>query len=116
MTPACSYTGSSYVVGRDVSQQPPWSMETSQMTPPGRIDLTIGSVITFGALAPGTSTAPTTRSACATHSANRVGVETSSSSDPDSTVWSSRSRDTEVSSSCTWAPTPSAIAAALYPT
>jgi hypothetical protein len=37
------------------------------MTLPARIERIISAVITFGALAPGTSAAPTTRSASATH-------------------------------------------------
>ena len=49
-------------MGRDVSKQPPWSMATSTTTLPGRMLAIISRLTTFGALAPGTSTAPTTTS------------------------------------------------------
>ena len=45
------------MVGCEVSKQPPWSIATSTSTAPGRIDFSIARVTSFGALAPGTSTA-----------------------------------------------------------
>ena len=42
---------------------PPWSIATSTITEPGFICLTVAAEISFGAAAPGTSTAPMTRSA-----------------------------------------------------
>ena len=56
--------GVSCVVGREVSKQPPWSMATSTITEPGSISRSMSRVTSFGALAPGISTEPITRSAC----------------------------------------------------
>ena len=54
------------MVGRESSKQPPWSMEMSTSTLPGIIRDTSSLEISVGALAPGTSTAPITRSASST--------------------------------------------------
>ena len=48
---------------REVSARPPWSMETSTITAPCFMAFTVAAEISFGALAPGTSTAPIMRSA-----------------------------------------------------
>ena len=56
-------------VGWLVSKQPPWSIATSTSTAPGFIVANIARVTSLGAAAPGTSTAPMTRSALATQSA-----------------------------------------------
>src|SRR5699024_11637166 len=53
----------------DVSKMPPWSIATSTTTEPSGICFTISSVTNFGALAPGISTAPTTKSDSFTASA-----------------------------------------------
>jgi hypothetical protein len=66
MTPSTTNVGSAWVVGRLVSKQPPWSMEMSTSTAPGFMVFTMARVISFGAAAPATSTAPTTRSASRT--------------------------------------------------
>ena len=50
-------------MGRDVSKQPPWSIATSTITVPGCISRSMSRVTSFGALAPGISTEPITRSA-----------------------------------------------------
>ena len=50
-------------VGRLVATQPPWSIATSMMTLPGFISFRSSRSISRGALAPGTNTAPITRSA-----------------------------------------------------
>src|SRR5215218_7713035 len=60
--PSTSYTGSECVVGRDVSKHPPWSIATSTTTAPSFIAAIISRVTSFGASAPGISTAPMTRS------------------------------------------------------
>ena len=54
------------MVGREPSKQPPWSIAMSTSTAPGFIRDTSSSLMSFGALAPGTSTAPMTRSASMT--------------------------------------------------
>jgi hypothetical protein len=54
------------VVPREVSKQPPWSMAMSTSTEPWRICRTMSRVTSLGAAAPGTSTAPITRSAVMT--------------------------------------------------
>ena len=69
-----------------------------------------------GARAPGTSTAPTTRSAAATSSATASWVEYSSVTRPARTSSSSRRRARLVSSTATWACIPAATIAALIPT
>ena len=51
-----------WVVGLEVSKQPPWSIETSTSTAPFFISLSCSRRITYGAFAPWTSTAPITRS------------------------------------------------------
>ena len=51
------------MVGRESSKQPPWSIAMSTSTEPGFICATSRCDTSFGALAPGTSTAPMTRSA-----------------------------------------------------
>ena len=50
------------VVGRDVSKQPPWSMEMSTSTALRFMSASWARVITRGAFAPRTRTAPMTRS------------------------------------------------------
>ena len=52
-----------WVVGREVSKQPPWSIETSTSTAFSFISFSCSRLTTCGALAPWTSTAPITRSA-----------------------------------------------------
>jgi hypothetical protein len=54
------------VVGRESSKQPPWSIEMSTRTLPGFIRDTSSLETSIGAFAPGTSTAPITRSASST--------------------------------------------------
>ena len=49
-------------MGREVSAQPPWSMAMSTKTLPGFIWRSIAREMSFGAFAPGTSTAPMSRS------------------------------------------------------
>jgi hypothetical protein len=56
----------SWVVAREVSKQPPWSIEMSTSTEPRFIVLSMSRVTSFGAAAPGTSTAPITSSALVT--------------------------------------------------
>src|SRR3989338_1982326 len=63
--PSTMNVGFSWVVGRIVSTQPPWSTETSTITVPGRIALRSSRRISLGAAAPWISTAPMTRSALA---------------------------------------------------
>ncbi len=55
-----------------VSMHPPWSIEMSTTTDPGFMPATMASVTRCGASAPGTSTAPMTRSAAATVSSTVV--------------------------------------------
>src|ERR1035437_7605653 len=47
-------TGCAWVVGREVSAQPPWSIETSTITAPGFIAATVPSEMSLGAVAPAT--------------------------------------------------------------
>eukprot|EP00961_Rhodomonas_salina_P185140 2500035-Rhodomonas_salina.1 len=47
-----AYVGSEWVVGREVSKQPPWSMAMSTATDPGRIPAIISRVTSFGAALP----------------------------------------------------------------
>jgi hypothetical protein len=63
------------VVACEVSKQPPWSMATSTSTEPGFIVFSMSRVTSFGAAAPGTSTAPITRSARRTSSSIAERVE-----------------------------------------
>ena len=51
------------MVGREVSKQPPWSIETSTSTALRFIIESWSRRTTYGAFAPWTSTAPITRSA-----------------------------------------------------
>ena len=69
MTPSTTYTGSACVVACDVSKQPPWSIATSTTTAPSFMPRIISRVTSFGATAPGISTAPITRSASSTDAA-----------------------------------------------
>src|SRR5215510_3891181 len=69
VTPSHWYVGASYVVGRVVSTQPPWSTLMSTMTLPCSMLRTMSADTTCGARAPVTSTAPTTTSAARTASA-----------------------------------------------
>ena len=56
LTPAPPHqVGCEWVVGREVSAQPPWSMETSMITAPCFIAFTVAAEINFGALEPGTA-------------------------------------------------------------
>jgi hypothetical protein len=50
-------------VGREVSAQPPWSIETSTMTAPGFIAATVREKRSLGAVAPATKAAAITTSA-----------------------------------------------------
>ena len=61
-------------MGREVSAQPPWSMQTSTSTDPGRILLTRSRLISLGARLPGISTEPTTRSASETSVIDGAGL------------------------------------------
>jgi hypothetical protein len=54
------------VVGRESSKQPPWSIDMSTSTAPVFIRETSSLLISLGAFAPGTRTAPMTRSASMT--------------------------------------------------
>ena len=54
--------GFSWVVGREVSAQPPWSMAMSTNTEPFFMAFSMVRLISLGARAPGTSTAPISRS------------------------------------------------------
>jgi hypothetical protein len=94
---------------------PPWSIEMSTMTDPGRMLFTISSVTSLGAFAPGTSTAPISKSASATAWAIEWGVEYIVSIRPGrmSLKYASRSRDK--SRTVTRAPSPHAIFAAPVP-
>ncbi len=65
------------MVGREPSKQPPWSMAMSTSTEPGFIRATSSSLTSVGALAPGISTAPITRSARSTSCSIAYAVETS---------------------------------------
>ena len=60
------------MVARLVSKQPPWSIAMSTTTLPGRMLAIMARLTSFGALAPGTSTAPITTSDSATYAASRV--------------------------------------------
>ena len=60
--PSTSKVGSAWVVGFEVSKQPPWSIATSTSTAFGFISFSCSRLITYGALAPWTRTAPITRS------------------------------------------------------
>ena len=64
----------SEVVGRLVSKHPPWSIEMSTSTDPGRISRSIRRVNSFGASAPGTRAAPITRSDSAARASTAVVV------------------------------------------
>ncbi|CAM5711591.1 hypothetical protein SHIRM173S_12974 [Streptomyces hirsutus] len=107
--------GSAWVVGRESSKQPPWSIAMSTRMLPLFIRETRSLVTSFGALAPGISTAPITRSASMQAFSSSKVLET--------TVWifvpktrsASRSLLMSLSSRVTWKPMPTAICAALQP-
>ena len=64
-TPCFSYVGLLWVVSWAVAMQPPWSIEISTITLPGRIAATTSSVTTIGA--------PGTRNQHRTHDEVRIG-------------------------------------------
>ena len=97
----------------DVSAQPPWSIATSASTDPSFIPETISRVISFGASAPGMSTAPMTRSDSATDSSICSAFDISSVTREPSTSSRWRMRSIERSRIVTSAPSPSAMTAAL---
>src|SRR3990172_1842762 len=59
--PSTMYVGFEWVVGRDVSKQPPWSIATSMITAPCFISLRSARVTRCGAPAPVMSAAPLLR-------------------------------------------------------
>ena len=101
------------VVGRDVSKQPPWSIATSTITEPGFIMPSISRVIRRGALAPGISTPPITRSASGSASSIACRDDIVSSTVRPRLTSSSRIRSTLRSKIVTLACMPWAISAAL---
>src|SRR5215470_1503413 len=62
MMPSTSKVGLACVVAFEVAKQPPWSMDTSTITAPRFICFNMLRLTSLGALAPATSTAPTTTS------------------------------------------------------
>ena len=115
MTPSTTKVGSAWVVGRLVSKQPPWSMEMSTSTAPGFMVESMARVRSLGAVAPATSTAPTTRSASRTSRSMVAVVEYSVRSAEPNMADSSRRRSTERSTTVTSARRPMAISAAWVP-
>ena len=93
--------------------QPPWSIATSTMTAPGCISDSISRLMSFGARAPGMSTAPMTTSACAiVYSIWRLD-DMSRLTRPERISSRCRIRSIERSRTVTCAPSPSAMIAAL---
>src|SRR5690606_39478049 len=73
-TGPCTWNvGSAWVVGREFSKHPPWSIAMSTSTDPGFIRRTRSSETSLGAFAPGMSTAPITRSGLEHGLLDRVG-------------------------------------------
>src|SRR5205085_1971970 len=95
--------------------QPPWSIEMSTMTEPGFIARTNWRRTSFGAAAPGTSTAPIRRSAETTSRSMFSTVENSVCSCEPNCMSSSYRRGSERSMTVTCASRPIAIRAALVP-
>jgi len=116
MTPSTVYTGSECVVACVVAKQPPWSTATSTATAPFFITPISSRVTSFGAAAPGISTAPTRRSARRQPSSSVIGFEATVLTRPRKMSSSSRIRSGEVSRIVTSAPIPEAILAAFVPT
>ena len=116
MIPSTSYVGASWVVGREVSKQPPWSIATSTSTLRGRIVASIGRVTSLGALAPGMSTAPTTTSAASSSSSIVATLENRVRTRPPNSSSSWRRRGSDRSSTDTSQPRPTAMRAACVPT
>ena len=90
-------------------------MEMSTSTEPSRISRTSSALTSFGARAPGTSTAPTTRSASRTYSLVVVAFAMIVFARPSKRSASQRSRETLLSRMATSAPRPRAMVAALAP-
>ena len=88
-------------------------MATSTSTEPGFIVGSISRVISFGARAPGISTAPMTRSASCTDSWIWSSFDMASVMRPSSIISRSRMRSTDLSSTHTSACMPTAMSAAL---
>jgi len=88
-------------------------MATSTTTAPRFMRLSISRVTSFGAAAPGTSTAPITRSASLTHCSTESRVENKVVRRPSNVVSSQPRRGSERSRMVTFAPMPTAIRAAL---
>src|SRR3954451_23440981 len=114
--PSTSYVGLECVVGRDVSKQPPWSMETSTSTAWRFISFSWARVTTCGARAPATSTAPMTRSASARCSSIASVDAKQVSARPPKATSSSRRRSMLRSKTVTSASMPMAMNAAFIPT
>src|SRR4029077_17300376 len=70
-----SYVGCEWVVGREVSKQPPWSIDTSTSTAWRFINFRRSRGITRGAGTPWSRTAPITRSAAGSISSIASGEE-----------------------------------------
>ena len=104
------------MVACDVSTQPPWSMATSTITEPGFMRGSIARVTSFGAAAPGISTAPITRSAHSTSRSTLSRLENTVMTRAPSSRSIRRSASTLRSITTTCAPVPTAICAALEPT
>ena len=104
------------MVGREVAAHPPWSMATSTITAPARIRFTMPSVIRRGARAPGSSTAPITRSASTTACSRVSGLEYRVRSFGPNREASDCNTFRLRSSTVTEAPNRSAMSTALRPT
>ena len=116
MIPSTSKVGSAWVVGFEVSKQPPWSIATSTSTALRFISFSCSRLITCGALAPWTSTAPITRSTRGSISSIASVEENTVEARPAKATSSSRRRSIERSNTNTSASIPIAIEAALKPT
>ena len=101
------------MVGRDVSAHPPWSIATSQKTDPFFIARSESRVISFGARAPGIRTAPITTSALVTDSSISSVEDMTRLTRPERISARCRMRSIERSRIVTFAPSPSAMTAAL---
>ena len=104
------------MVGREVSKQPPWSIDTSTRTARRFINPSCSRVTRRGVRAPCTSTAPITRSARGRSSSIARIDEKTVLARPPSAMSSPRSWSTERSSTKTSASIPMAMNAAFIPT
>ena len=103
-------------MGREVSKQPPWSIETSTSTAWRFIRASWSRLITYGARAPCTSTAPITRSAMGSMSSIASVDEYTVEARPPKATSSSRRRSMLRSNTNTSASMPIAMNAAFWPT